>query len=114
MITKAYGASDDFPHQILNKPILTGKETCCNETYLVIGPFSSKEEAENVVSYIKTRFFRFLVSIKKISQDATRKVYQFVPLQDFSKPWTDAELYEKYGLEPDEIAFIESMIRPME
>lgn len=114
LITKAYGASDDFPHQILNKPILVGTETCCNETYLVIGPFKSKTEAENVESYIKTRLFRFLVSIKKISQDAPRRVYEFVPLQDFSKPWTDEELYKKYNLTQDEIAFIESMIRPME
>lgn len=114
LITKAYGASDDFPHQILNKPILVGKETCCNETYLVIGPFKTKTEAENVESYIKTRLFRFLVSIKKISQDAPRRVYEFVPLQDFSKPRTDEELYKKYNLTQDEIAFIESMIRPME
>ena len=113
LITKAYGASDDYPHQILNKPILAGKGTCCNETYLVIGPFKSKVEAENVESYIKTRFFRFLVAIKKISQDATRKVYDFVPLQDFSKAWSDEELYEKYGLTEEERAFIESMIREM-
>ena len=113
-ISKAYGASEEFPHQILNKPILGDKGTCCNETYLVIGPFETRQEAENVISYISTRFFRFLVSLKKISQDATAKVYQFVPLQDFSKPWTDAELYAKYKLTQDEIAFIESMIKPME
>ena len=52
--------------------------------------------------------------IAKSSQDATSKTFQFVPLQDFSKPWTDAELYAKYGLTEDEIAFIESMIKPME
>ena len=66
------------------------------------------------MSYISTKFFRFLVSVRKISQDATQKVYQFVPMQDFSKPWTDAELYAKYGLTDEEIAFIESMIRPMD
>ena len=113
-ITKAYNAGDDFPHQILNKPIIAGKGTCCSETYVVIGPFSSRVEAVNVESYVKTRFFRFLVSLKKISQDATQKVYSFVPMQDFSKPWTDAELYAKYKLTKDEIAFIESMIKPME
>ena len=113
-ITKAYNAGDDVPHQILNKPIIAGPGTCCNETYLVIGPFSSKQIAKNVKAYIETKFFRFLVSIKKISQDATAKVYQFVPMQDFSKPWTDEELYKKYNLTCDEIAFIESMIKPME
>ena len=113
-ITKAYNAGDDFPHQILNVPIRAGKGTCCSETYVIIGPFQSEGESMNVESYIKTKFFRFLVSLKKISQDATSKVYQFVPMQDFSKPWTDAELYAKYKLTKDEIAFIESMIKPME
>ena len=55
-----------------------------------------------------------MVSIKKKTQDAFAQVYEFVPLQDFSKPWTDAELYAKYGLTEDEIDFIESMIKPME
>lgn len=113
-ITKAYNAGDDYPHQILNKPILGDKGTCCTETYIVVGPFDTKETAQNVISYIHTKFFRFLVSLKKISQDATQRVYEFVPQQDFSKPWTDEELYTKYGLTEDEIAFIESMIKPME
>lgn len=67
-----------------------------------------------MISYIQTKFFRFLVSLRKISQDATQKVYSFVPVQDFSKPWTDEELYEKYGINDEEIAFINSMIRPMD
>ena len=113
-ITKAYGASDEWPHQILNKPILGQKGDCCSETYLLIGPFRTKNEASNVISYMRSRFFRFLVSLRKISQDATQSVYSFVPMQDFSKPWTDAELYKKYKLTKDEIAFIESMIKPME
>ncbi len=113
-ITKAYNAGDEYPHQILNKPIMGEKGSCCTETYIVIGPFETKEETGNVISYINTRFFRFLVSLKKISQDATSRVYQFVPMQDFSKPWTDEELYAKYKLTAEEIAFIESMIRPME
>ena len=72
------------------------------------------EECNNVISYIKTRFFRYLVFIKKKTQDAARDVYQFVPLQDFTRPWTDADLYAKYGLTDEEIQFIESMIKPME
>jgi site-specific DNA-methyltransferase (adenine-specific) len=72
------------------------------------------DEANNMISYIKTKLFRFLVLQKKNAQDAMRGVYQFVPLQDFSHPWTDEMLYKKYGLDKDEIAFIESMIRPME
>ena len=113
-ITKAYGASDSWPHQIINKPILGGTDDCCSETYLVVGPFATQHEAQNVISYMQTRFFRFLVSLRKISQDATQSVYSFVPMQDFSKPWTDAELYKKYTLTKDEIDFIESMIKPMD
>ena len=113
-ITKAYGAGEDYPHQILNKPILGIPNTCCTETYILIGPFENLNITQNVISYIGTKFFRFLVSVIKISQDATQRVYKFVPMQDFSKPWTDEELYAKYGLTEEEIAFIESMIRPME
>ncbi|MCL2293625.1 MAG: Eco57I restriction-modification methylase domain-containing protein [Spirochaetes bacterium] len=113
-ITMAYGAGEDFPHQILNKPFLGEPNTCCTETYLVIGNFKTKAEAENVLSYIRTKFFRFLVLLRKNTQHAAKGVYQFVPIQDFSEPWTDEKLYKKYNLTKDEIAFIESMIRPME
>ena len=113
-ITMAYGAGEDFPHQIINVPFLGEPNSCCTETYVVIGPFEDKTSTENVVSYIKSRFFRFLVLLKKNTQHAAAKVYQFVPIQDFSHPWTDEMLYKKYNLTEEEIAFIESMIRPME
>ena len=106
--------SDAFPHPILGKPFIGSPGTACTETYLVIGPFSSEDECKHVMSYLATRFFRFLVLQKKPSQNATRKVYEFVPTQDFSHPWTDEDLYRKYGIDDEEIAFIESMIRPME
>ena len=86
----------------------------CSGTYLMIGPFETEEQMNNVKSYMQTKFFRILVAANKISQDAYAKVYDGVPVQDFSKPWTDEELYAKYGLTDDEIAFIESMIKPMD
>lgn len=113
-ISYAYGAGEDFPHQIINKPFIGEPGSACTETYLLIGPYKTRKEAENVVSYMSTRLFRFLVLLLKNTQHATKGVYQFVPMQDFSKPWTDEELYAKYGLTEEEIAFIESMIRPME
>jgi site-specific DNA-methyltransferase (adenine-specific) len=113
-ISYAYGERGDFPYLVLGKPFLGELNTCCTETYLVIGPLGNKQETENVISYIKTKFFRFLVLLKKNTQHATNKVYQYVPLQDFSEPWTDDKLYRKYQLTEEEIAFIESMIRPME
>lgn len=114
LISAGYGAGEDFPHQIINKPFVVGPGSCCSETYVVIGPFASKKIAENVVKYISTKFFRFLVLLQKNSQHALKKVYSFVPIQNFDEPWTDEKLYKKYGLSDDEIAFIESMIRPME
>ena len=65
------------------------------------------------MSYINTRFFHFMLTLKKNTQHTTKKVYELVPMQDFSKPWTDKELYEKYQLTQSEIEYIESMIRPM-
>ena len=65
-ITKAYGAGEDFPHQILNKPILAEPYSCCTETFIMIGTFKTIEETKNALSYIKSKFFRFLVMLKKI------------------------------------------------
>lgn len=113
-IPKAYGGGMAFPHMVLGNPFYGEPNTICNQSYLVIGEFNNKEECLNVISYIKTKLFRFLVLQKKNAQDAMRGVYSFVPLQDFSHPWTDEMLYKKYGLDENEIAFIESMIRPME
>ena len=113
-ISRAYNAGDTYPHQILGRPILGAPNSCCTETYISIGPFDLEASAKNVQTYIMTKFFRFMVYLVKVSQMAPAKVYELVPLQDFSKPWTDEELYQKYGLTEEEIAFIESMIRPME
>jgi hypothetical protein len=110
----AGSGSDSFPHSILPEPFVGAPGTISSETYLSLGPFASESEANNVRSYIATRFFRFLVLLHKPTQHATRKAYTFVPTQDFSKPWTDEMLYAKYGLTKKEIAFIESMVRPME
>lgn len=113
-IPRAGSGSDAFPHPILGKPFLGAPGTASSWTYMHIGPFKNKKQTENALSYIRTRFFRFLVLLHKPTQDATRAVYTFVPKQDFSQEWTDDLLYKKYNLSKDEIAFIESMIRPME
>lgn len=84
------------------------------ETYILLGAYDTEQQARNCFSYVVTRFFRFLLAVRSSAQDLARSAYQFVPLQDFSKPWTDQKLYKKYGLNEDEIAFIEKLIRPME
>ena len=86
----------------------------CTETYLVLDTFDSKEQAENLCSYVSTQTFRFLLLQALTSIHITKESFIFVPLQDFSHPWTDEMLYKKYNLTEEEIAFIESMIRPME
>lgn len=114
LISKAYNGGDNYPHQVIGKPFEAQSHSACTETYLTIGSFSNSIESKNVISYIQTKFFRLLVLLRKSSQNAAQGVYNFVPMQDFSKPWTDEELYAKYGLTEDEIAFIDSMIKPME
>ncbi|MBR3432807.1 MAG: Eco57I restriction-modification methylase domain-containing protein [Bacteroidaceae bacterium] len=91
-----------------------GPNEICTDTYIIIGRYKEKGKIDNMLSYLKTKFVRFLVLQTITSINITRTNYQFVPLQDFSHPWTDEMLYKKYGLTEDEIAFIESMIRPME
>jgi len=113
-IAKAYGERGDFPYLVTAKPFIGEPNTCCSETYLVAKLCKDKQEAKNVISYMITRFFRFLVLLKKNTQNTSRDVYSLIPLQDFSELWTDEKLYKKYDITKNEIAFIESMIRPME
>lgn len=110
-IPKAAGSGVD-PY-VIGKPEYGSEGSVCSQTFLYAA-FNSKEEAKNFETYLKTKFFRLLVSASKISQETPSKVYRFVPIQDFTKPWTDAELYAKYNLTAEEVAFIEAMIKPME
>jgi site-specific DNA-methyltransferase (adenine-specific) len=84
------------------------------ETYIIINSFKDADKAKNCAIYFKTKFSRFLISLTITSMHIVRENFRFVPLQDFSKSWTDEKLYAKYWLTQEEIAFIESMIRPME
>lgn len=113
-ISKSYGERGVYPYRFLAKPFIGTPRSCCTQTYLMIGPFNTSIECENVISYINTRFFRFCIMQKKNTQDAMRGVYSYVPIQDFSQSWTDEKLYAKYGITDEEIKFIESMVRPME
>ena len=112
LIPKAWGIGS-MDKDWLN-PFIIAPNSCCTETYLVIGPFSNKKTADVIISYTQTKFFHFLVLLIKNTQNAMKKVYQFVPIQNFTEPWTDEKLYAKYGLTEEEIAFIDSMIRPMD
>jgi site-specific DNA-methyltransferase (adenine-specific) len=113
LIPRAGSGSDSFPHSILGKPFVVEPNSACTETYIVLGDYDSKKECENLCTYVVTKFFRFLVLLIKSTQDASSRVYSFVPVQNFQECWTDEKLYTKYALTKKEIAFIDSMIRPM-
>jgi site-specific DNA-methyltransferase (adenine-specific) len=108
------GNRDTYPHRIISTPFVGEPGTASSETYLCIGPFDTQAEAESALSYLTCRLTRLLVLLHKPSQHTTRKVYTFVPSQTWTKAWSDDDLYAKYGITDDEIAFIESMVRPMD
>ena len=110
LMTAVQGTSAAVETKFLSKPIIAGPGTACTETYLVAGRFDAEEQATRYAAYLRTRFVRFLVSLRKSTQHATRDVYAFVPDVPLDRDWTDALLYERYGLTDDEIAFIESQV----
>jgi hypothetical protein len=112
LIPKAWGTG--LPGKDRLNGFIVEPGSVCTETYIVMGPFETKAEAENALAYTKTIFFLAMVSMRKTTQNAAKGVYRSIPLQDFSKPWTDEELYKKYELTEKEIAFIESLIKPMD
>ena len=97
---------------VLGPPLIASSPSVCTQSFLFFY-VSTQKEAESLQAYYKTRFFRFLVSLRKISQHATHSTYRWVPMQTWDRNWTDTELYKKYGITKTEILFIESMIRPM-
>ncbi|NCB72274.1 MAG: restriction endonuclease [Clostridia bacterium] len=113
-LSKAYGERGQYPYFFLGKPFYGEPNSCCSQSYLLIGPYNSKAECYNVMSYICSKFFRTLIMLVKNTQDNMSHVFKLVPIQNFDKKWTDQELFEKYGFTDDEIKFIESMVRPMD
>ena len=104
----------DGKRRVFSKIDILPPGTICTETYLVVGSFDTKQEAKNLVAYMKTLFFRFLIAQCMYSHHITKEAYRLVPIQDFSQSWTDEKLYAKYGITDEEIKFIESMVRLME
>lgn len=110
LMTAVQGTSAAVETKFLSKPIVAEPGTACTETYLVAGHFDNETAAANYAKYLRTRFVRFLVSLRKATQHATRDVYAFVPDLPLDQEWTDAKLYKRYGLTKVEIAFIESQV----
>lgn len=114
LVTAVQGTSAAVETKFLSTPIIAGPDEACTETYLVAGHFDTEKLARRYAAYLRTRFVRFLVSLRKYTQHANRSVYAFVPDIPLNREWTDEKLYERYGLTKDEIAFIESVVRPMD
>ena len=100
--------------RVLSVTQILEPNSACTESYLIAGAYETRNECENLMFYLKTKLVRFLITPMLASMNMSKSSYSFVPMQDFSKPWTDEELYAKYKLTQEEIDFIESMIKPME
>jgi site-specific DNA-methyltransferase (adenine-specific) len=113
LTSKGYNGGDNYPHQIIGKPIIAGPNTACTETYIICGIWESEKEAANFANYMRTKFFRFLVHLRKNTQDVTQSRFKFVPLLDMNIEWTDEKLFKKYGITEEEQGFISTLIREM-
>ena len=113
LVPKAYGERGAIPAMVLGKPIIAGPPSVCTGSYLFFF-CETEDQARSILSYYSTKFFRLLVSLRKITQDAFRPMYSWVPQQTWDREWTDAELYKKYGLTEAEIEYVEAVIRPMD
>jgi site-specific DNA-methyltransferase (adenine-specific) len=101
-----------IPDVVLGKTMVVAPGSVCTQTFIAFW-VSSEGEARSLQSYYCTKFFRFLVSLRKITQDSLRGTYTWVPQQQWNRTWTDALLYEKYGLTQTEIDYVEEVIKPM-
>lgn len=112
LIPEAYGAGESVPHQVLGQTIVAAPPSVCTQTYLFV--FTDSEiKAKSIDSYVRTRFVRFLIQLRKIGQHATRATYLWVPQQDWSQTWSDEVLYAKYGITTEEKTYIETMVKEM-
>jgi len=102
-----------LPDVVLGKPLIASPGSVCTSTYIVIGPFDLQTNSNSAESYYRTRFFRFLISLRKVSQNTTQSTYTWVPQQTWDRTWTDAALYKKYGITKEEQEYIESMVKEM-
>jgi len=108
---KAGPGNDGYPHKILGNPIVTKPNSVCTMTYLIAGEFNSEQEALNFSNYLKTKFVRFLVALRKNTQDVSKSKFRFVPKLDFNKDWSDQTLYRMFKITSDEQKFIDTIVR---
>jgi site-specific DNA-methyltransferase (adenine-specific) len=110
LLPKASVSGDPKPRQVLGKAILAPPPSVCTQSYLFLY-LNSELEAKNAANYLETRFARFLISLRKITQDTTKSAYKWTPQQDWNSRWTDDDLYAKYGITENEKKYIESLVK---
>lgn len=113
LCAKAGSVNGHFPNRVLGSLFIAEPPSVCTETFLIAGQFKTLTEAENYIKYLKTRFARFLLLLKTPTQNMSKSCFAFIPALDMTKEWTDAKLYERYEITPNEQAYIESMIQEM-
>ena len=113
LMHRAYGEDHDGPYSVIANPFVGAPDSACSDTYLVIGSFDTENEAHNLAAFLRTKFARFLIWLRMNTQDIRKDVFSFVPDLDWTRPWSDDDLYARYGLTDDEIDVIEYQIRPM-
>lgn len=97
---------------VTGEPIALAPGSACTQTYFITGMFDSRAETENYANYLATKFVRFLILQRKVTQDITPDRFRFVPMLDMTRPWTDQDLYEHFDLTPEERDYIERSIKP--
>jgi site-specific DNA-methyltransferase (adenine-specific) len=113
IMSYAYNGGDALPHQIIGRPFIIPRNSAVTQTYMVAGVFDDEDEAENYVEYLKTKFVRFLIRQRKISQHNRPDTFAFVPELPTNVRWTDESLYERFGISIDEQEYISSIVKPM-
>ncbi|WP_234009897.1 Eco57I restriction-modification methylase domain-containing protein [Mycobacterium colombiense] len=113
LLHAAYGEDHDGPYSVIANPFVAGPNSACTDTYLLIGAFDTDAEAQNLAAFLRTRFARFLIWLRMNTQHVRKDLFSFVPDLDWTRPWTDADLYARYGLTEDEIEVIECQVREM-
>lgn len=113
LVARGYGERGAKPANVLGKPWIAPSPSVCTGSFMFFY-VGSETEAESLQSYVTTKFFRFLVSLRKITQNAFRSTYKWVPMQTWDRAWTDKALYEKYGLTQKQMDYIEAVIKPMD
>ena len=113
IMSYAYNGGDSLPHQVIGRPFVIPSNSVVTQTYMVAGVFDNLAEAENFAAYLRTRFVRFLIRQRKISQHNRPDTFAFVPALPMNTKWTDAQLFKKYRVSDVEQQYINSIIRLM-